>query len=771
MIVKNKINGTIWMLLIMVLLIGWRHHQWLASPTQQYMGDTYDGFRTLMAVTYHAKHDSTYVYYHGMNYPYGDRFSFCDSQPIFSNTVKFISEHIVDISDYAPLVLHVAMLLSLLFCGLLLYWLFRKLKLPDWYSIPIAVGITFLSPQLDRFEGHYGLAYTFVIPLCLYLLYLFEEKRHWQYSLYMSISLLACSQIHMYLFALALFTVSLYFVFRIVFDWKRPSFLWYGGHWLFQCLLPFVLLEIWMYFYDFVDDRPKYPYGFKAYIAHWQTVFFNSKTMLGKWIHQEFPTRPTLTSEGLVWIGSAALLLLVKEVFRLPINWLRGQGLKAYQDPNFRFLLYCLAAALLLLVASFGIPFFWKPFEGAEMHIGPLRQFRSLGRFAWSFYYIINIVVFYLLWQQCRQYQGWRRLLPILPLFALMGYEAVNFSNSEIPRNYSIPEKRETFRAADYPWLQQIDFDRYQAILPIPYFHIGSENTWLSAGGKVVHRNLWTTVQTGLPSMGVFMTRTSLSQTLNQLEMLAEPYRTPKMLADLPNEKPILVQRSNKEYKDKWYKYDHLFYGEEPIYKDELFTFYELSIDRFREWPLQRQRNSWEELQAGEWHQQQELLSADSLPNFVYQSFDELSAERSYRGGAFTAIGNQANLLFEGPIPQQDKESRYVCSIWAFAQEDLHLKQWLHIRELDAEGKQIKKKDFEMSKYIRSVDDGWVLIDIPFWLESSDSRLRVTIDNYSLYGRKFYVDELQIRRQDARLFKRVGEEFVRNNRWFATIKD
>ncbi len=759
--------GTILLILVMLLLIGFRHSDWLAAPTQAYMGDTHDGFRSFMASIYHAKYDSSYLYYEGMNYPYGDRTVFSGCQQLFSNAAKFISQNVVDISDYGPVFIHSATLLSLLFCGLFLYLLFRKLKLPIVYSIAVAAGITFLSPQLDRFNGHYGLTYTLVIPCCVYLLYLFEEKRHWKYSIYIATFLLLLSQSHMYLFALALFTISLYFVYRLLFDFNRANLMWYGGQWLIQCLLPFVLLEVWINLVDFINDRPKYPYGFKVYIAHWQSIFFNHETDLGEWVQKRKPIHPFGTVEGLAWIGSAALLLIIKELIRIPVNWFRGSKWAAYESKDFRFLARFLAAAVTLLIVSFGKPFIWQAFEGLEMHIGPLRQFRSLGRFAWSFYYISNIVVFYLLWHQCKQYkQWWWKWLPLLIAVVILCNDAYFYAGKRKNKIHPIPSKRAEFKAADHPWLEQIDIERYQAMLPIPFYHVGSENIWMQAHGKFLQKSLWASVQTGLPSMGVFMTRTSLSQTLKMVELVAEPYRAPLVLKDLPNEKPILVFISNQEHGPVWYRYDHLFYGLQPIFKDKLVTLYELPIERLRMRPTERRDDFLREMNTIPLFPAGGLLSKDSLPNFVYKSFDKESTERSYRSGGFQGIGNQDNLLFEGAIPQQDKESRYVFSIWSFAKADLHMKQWLHIKEYDASGKEIKVKHFEMSKFIRSVDGEWVLIDIPFYLESSESSIRVSVDNNDLYSQSFFVDEMQIRRQDAILFKDSGEELVRNNRWF-----
>ena len=52
-----------------------------------------------------------------------------------------------------------------------------------------------------------------------------------------------------------------------------------------------------------------------------------------------------------------------------------------------------LLSSIVLLLISFGLPFVIKGMEGFLSWTGPFRQFRSVGRFSWVFYYSIHLVL------------------------------------------------------------------------------------------------------------------------------------------------------------------------------------------------------------------------------------------------------------------------------------------------------------------------------------------------------------------------------------------
>ena len=80
-----------------------------------------DGMQSYINMDYHIRVDTAYMRCNSMNYPYGEHVFFTNNQPLISNTIKFISQNIIDISDYTLGILNFTMLFCLVIAPLILY--------------------------------------------------------------------------------------------------------------------------------------------------------------------------------------------------------------------------------------------------------------------------------------------------------------------------------------------------------------------------------------------------------------------------------------------------------------------------------------------------------------------------------------------------------------------------------------------------------------------------------------------------------------------------
>src|SRR5512133_2457621 len=80
-----------------------------------YFGNLFDKLNRMSYANmeYHIRYDTSYMRCNSMNYPYGEHVFFTNNQPLFSNTVKFISKNIFDISGYTLGMLNFLMLFFL----------------------------------------------------------------------------------------------------------------------------------------------------------------------------------------------------------------------------------------------------------------------------------------------------------------------------------------------------------------------------------------------------------------------------------------------------------------------------------------------------------------------------------------------------------------------------------------------------------------------------------------------------------------------------------
>lgn len=173
---RAKWLGLLAALTLALALMSIKHREWMLAPNDFIFGESPDGFKNYLTAAYHIERDLQATHYEGMNYPFGEHVLFTDNQPILSTFFQFIHQHVMDLTGQSVGIYNTIQLLSWIAgAGVLFLFLFR-LKLPAWYAVPASLGILFLSPQYNRFDGHFGLSHTWIFPLLLLLLLRYEER-------------------------------------------------------------------------------------------------------------------------------------------------------------------------------------------------------------------------------------------------------------------------------------------------------------------------------------------------------------------------------------------------------------------------------------------------------------------------------------------------------------------------------------------------------------------------------------------------------------------
>ena len=106
---------------ILLVMVGFFYRQPLLEPNQTFMGGGFDGLKNYYTPWYHAKYDSTYTHFQGMNYPYGDHVVFADAQPLLSNAIKLFG-----LGDWTVAIVNYALILSIFLTGRLLFRILQR---------------------------------------------------------------------------------------------------------------------------------------------------------------------------------------------------------------------------------------------------------------------------------------------------------------------------------------------------------------------------------------------------------------------------------------------------------------------------------------------------------------------------------------------------------------------------------------------------------------------------------------------------------------------
>lgn len=761
---KNYRIGAIVVAIISMVAITLKFGEYLQFPAGKVIEPYGDGFKAYMSTAYHALYDSSFTHFKGMNYPYGDHLVFSDPQPLLANALQLFQGSGPGLLQTTITWTHLLMLLSILVCACLLYVLFHRLGLPVWYAAIAAPALTFLSPMLARIGFHYGLAQPAAIPAVLLLLLLHQERPRWSVSAGIGGTVLLFSLFHFQYFGILALGISAYFFVDFLYaPWKNR---WWQMmlHYSLQVLLPFLLLSAWLGSGPEVNDRASRPFGFLAYRSRLSGTFTSTDQPHLKPILEWWGKNGGLDIEAINYIGLVAalglgfiLVKMIKGSMKAPL-WERA-GSSAPEA----YLRRIFWAGLMLYVFSTGFPFTISDWERFTGYLGPLRQFRALGRFSWFFFFTINIVV--LTWIG----MAYSRKKGMLALCLLtLSTEAFFFLRSRDLRLDDVAGLQ-----PEGNLLQQIGIAPrdYQAILPIPYFHIGSDNFWEEPEGFVQQNAMVLSLQSGLPLCGVMMSRTSVGQTFLQLQLVGEPYRYPLILDDYPNTKPLLMLIDEERFRLAAPRWDHFSsaatgvrflkdLGRLKVYAVPL-SFFQASADRQRE-IVATQATSLPLYPKGG------FLISDSSAFVVHRNWDnELSAITYNAPGGFSGDVSLENILFDEALPHQKAGERSLISVWMYLKDDMRGTTTCTLREYDPKtGEEYSRVKVQAGQYARVFDaNGWALIEIPFETRSRNTHLQIIFQNPDAKG-PLYLDELLIRPAPVDVFQKTSKGWWKNNRFY-----
>ncbi len=786
-LVSPKRGHTLWgliaTLLVAAAFIWIQHSKWISDPNRFMLGSSADGLKNYMASVWHIQRDSDYVHYSGMNYPKGEHVLFTDNQPIFCSAIIWWSRHVSDVRANAVGIINSLQWISLLLACGVLFVLLRKLHLPVWYAGLAALAILFLSPQYQRFDEHFALSHAWVLPMLLLLLCRYEERFSRRYqSLSIGILLVVASQIHFYYFGLAALFLGFYTFYHLVLDPSWGNIRRRMSHLVVMLILPFVFINIWLHWSDFSIDRPANPYGFTTYMGHWEGIFLPYEYFsLHKFIDQHIIPIRKIEFESKAYVGLAAFFFFlwmvalwmrkywgaIKSIFRkkdsnpiesprlFPKDWNDA----AYHRVHRRYLYGILMSSLFLVFFACGIPYAIPGLEWTLDLMGPLKQFRGLGRFTWAFYYIINIVMFYTIWNAAMRFKGIKNgkytslkwLFVALPLL-VMGAEAWVYQRHEKPHAGSNETLKEVSAASPDHWVNKVDFKKYQALLPLPYYHIGSENVWLEFEGFFFQRVQTTAVLTGVPDMGVNMSRTSIGQMLRSTQLLYEPCENPAILDDLPDNRPLALMILPDKFEEMKANHPHLLEKAHPAYESTRMKVMTLHPDSIKSWRRARvEQIKNEGIQNGN----------TTNPKVIALHYDDQPETlHPFQKGGFTAnMGDSTHLVSYQP---NGKEVR--LSFWIYAHDDLALTHELITTEYQNKVV-LSRKSVALRHHIKSIVRDWALIEVVMMPTLPDTELGFHLHKKGV-NKPFLMDELLIRPTEVNYYWNQGKFIVKNNYWY-----
>jgi len=730
----------------------------LLQPNSMMFASSGDGLKNYFTYSYHIRHDSSAVSFEGMNYPYGEHIMYTDCHPIAALLLRSLSGPFPFIPGFSVGILNFLMILSIFLTFIVVFLLLAEFGINHWIVLVFSIGITLLAPQIFRLGGHLALSYSMAIPLS-WLLIVKSLKKPDRFSLYFLILLNNTFWffIHAYLGMIVSFFLLMMLVVHFLTERGKLKKIRYTLSLLAALVIPIVLFLLFIMLTDTHTGRTDNPSGFFQYVAEADDIF----------VPNHPPLRPLLDSltgngirqqwEAWSYTGIAATLMVLVLLFAALFRLIKRKATWIDRFFESRIMNVSLMAAFVVLLFAMAVPF--RQFPALVDLVPFMKQFRALGRFTWPFFFVLtafSAFVINKIHETSHDREGRITAIVIALVAGLLNimealpyHREMKYTISQSPNLFQRENLNKSLNSA----IGMINPAEYQAIISLPFFYQGSESYSRPQNDETVRSSIVISYHTGLPLVCANLTRTSIQESKNIVQIVTPDYYKKAIEADLPDNRPFLVIRTA----DPITPYEELLFNKcKPVFQGKEVSLYRLDKKSLLS-------NSSAEVKAGFMQRRSSFITKDlfslSDSSFVYyDSYEQTHSEHPFRGkGGFRSEKKNKNVLAEFAPGTFEKGKKYMASAWMYngLPDALNLYFRFIIEEYDEPA-----DSWESTIYFpdqsETINGDWSLVEGEFEVKNPGNRIYiVTIGTRDAKG-PLFIDDLLIRESGKDVYSIAG---------------
>ncbi len=744
----KKYSSFFILIVFTIILLFAYYGEILLHPNNYFFTNNDDGMKNYYTYAYFIKNGDFSTNFNGMNYPYGEHLQFTDCQPFLAFIVKsfpFLSKNSIGVMNFF-------MIISLFFTCLLLYLILKKLKINSLLAVFASIAITALAPQLYRLTGHFGLSYSFFIPLTLYLIInYFEAKKRIIWLLLLVLNNLFWFYTHAYLGLMCTMFQSLYF--GIEYFWNFKTNYKKISNYLFPIIIvlfPLIIFRLFLFLTDTHDARIENPSGFFGYAAELDDIFIpHYPHPIYLFLEKYSPIVPNLKWEAWSYVGLTTIVVLIFSLIKLIIKIIKKDRENLLSNKTLSIIVI---SAVFLLLFALSIPFRQLPFLLDWFPF--IKQFRATGRFTWFFFFAISIFsiftinnIFNSLIKSNKKILAYFLIIIALLLYILEGSVYHNYVSQEIKKSENYFNTKLISKDIK-EGITNIDISKYQAIIALPFYHTGSETFGIPSKKEISKISMIISYYTGMKMVNSMLSRTSIYESKNIISLISPDYYDKKIKNDINSKKPFLLICSNEDlsqYEQKILNKSNL------IYKNKSLSLYSLSYKKLFQNSAQEEINYFEKKKNNLFLKQNFYVS-DTLNFLYYNNFDNKKSNFVFRGAGAFEITKPLNKVFvDFPPNTFDTKKEYTASIWMYNNLDDALNKWLRFMVLEYDAQNNKWIElFCLPEYCGIIKDNWSLVELDFKIKNTNNSVSIVV---KAKQEILYVDELLIREKNNAIYK------------------
>jgi hypothetical protein len=764
----NKKTAVLLSFVVTLLIIIFYYHKILFNPQSYLTSDSGDGMKAFFVFADHIKNDASYHQLVNMNYPYGQTHVFTDGQTIIADTFKFLGKYFPFFITHCMALYNLMMLLSFPFCALLMCSIINRLNMPAFFSVFGSVVITLLSPQIFRMFGHPTLSYVLFFPLAWWLFIKFNESenRKHLWSVIIGANSIFWFFVHpYYIMICSFFFVAYWFVGFIQSNSKMQFSKSILLPLTIQVIAPLLITRMYIHVEDIHSFRSESPWGFWNYYASWNTVFMPNHYPFNP-VYNYFFEGKGQNWEGWAYIGLPAVivtLFVIIKIIRYCINKKFKLILKPVLPPVLKTSVW---AAYLVLLFSMCLPFQlnmrflvdWLPF---------LKQFRSLGRFAWVFYYVFTTFALYITFLAYRYLRMKKLSLTAYSLvilyFSIYIAEAIPYhsegrENATRSINYFASNNLPDDYGELIAEIEKVK-DRYQCIIPMPFYHVGSENFGKESTSSAMRSSMVVSYWNNIPILASSAARSPILEAKNIMQFFSPPWFKKTIEKDLPSKKDFLILFTKEDVSPK-----------EKEWLDKANKIF--SNDNFELWSLPYEKvfiSNAQEIVNKFNSQKDSLLQMNGFyltqknDTLIYRSFDEQQSNFIYKGkGALKSSKKSYTMLLEKGHYNLKSDHDYIVSFWYYNKDELRNQISCVFEQCDSSGNNCKWDIMWSPAESMVIDGDWSLVEKKIHINNSNNQFSIFLKGDDHSGQEIFVDEFLLRSENEDIYKLTAADSVLN---------
>jgi hypothetical protein len=687
-----------------------------------------------------------------INYPFGENIFYLDCNPPLLWGIKFLSNVFPALKEYSIGIYNVILLLSLPLCALISYKIIVHYHHAGIWQGIFAFCIAVFCPQVLRWVGHPALGLYFFIPLTWFICILIIKNPRRRYPVFLLfISNLFWLLVHPYNGMMCLIFSGL---FLLYFFFSRRQGIKHILEIVFSTMIPFFLYFLLIYLTDSHENRTKKPFGFFEFKAVWEGFVFPIESFSN--YLKKFQSGPNAHHyDAAIYLGVGNILILFSMFFCFI--------LRLYQPPFIqkRDFMAAIIPSIVMLLFSFGIPFIFYP--EAMNHFPFIASLRYSARFAWPFWFLVSMSssLFLLSLQKPKL-----RVLLLLFFAIIQVVEAIPFHNRVVrifTANYN-----PYLVQYELPWkevlCEDIDASEYAAVIPLPFFHIGSNNFYRDGDRETRVAVMLFTYYTRIPLMTSPCIRVSESEARMHFELMSPSFYEKEIEHDIREDArfiifkkkaaPLEITESQLLSKAKFLKSAGDF---------ELFEISSQSIFK------NTAANQWLQFNTikSELEPKKEgFFTTDTSAFFYFNDFEAQVTDKSLFGrGAMVGKKNEYHVLADFSGNNFKAGTAYMASFWLDNDADDATSMSLVVEERDkitGESKWIAHVNPSNSLI---VDGKRTLAEVEFVIQNQGMDVRIFTIGYPYSNAQVCFDHFMIREKniDYYLVDSVSGMLIKNN--------